>query len=390
MLPPATYFVARLSGGEYGKSVDVFVRKEASTLKIVGIERNWPGKQIAQGSARGPKVRSSYPDLEGARKLFDDFTKQYNENRLRSEHPKNTSLLSASPSAPPSTRLLTRWRIQVFRIQSGATLGSALDLVTGIDRISGHQHGRQGDEQFRLYVRLRPGARETLEKSRQFTRSRENTIYHIGFPVDYRQGGRMPTLQISMSEDEASADIDVDYRSSNMPEAMWNGHLSSANSDVRAGDNHSRHTKRWDGLVNWWRQAFGGVAEENVSEGELLASLTAPEKITPLPPNRPLGATDIPELSDAAQEFLADWLVRHNYDEAMEFISDESLPCLVVSPESTLKKGTRPAMRKVLEESGKRFGEHSSLSTIISAVSAWGPTFASWIIDFHRSSTWRR
>ena len=114
--------------------------------------------------------------------------------------------------------------------------------MTGIDRISGHQHGRQGDEQFRVYVRLREGARETLEKSRQFARSRENTVYHVGFPVDFRQAGKMPTLQISMSEDGTKADIDVDYRSSKMPEAMWNGHLSSANSDVRAGDNHARHT----------------------------------------------------------------------------------------------------------------------------------------------------
>ena len=59
--------------------------------------------------------------------------------------------------------------------------------------------------------------------------------------------------------------------------------------------------------------------------GSFLRSRHAGE-ITPLPPNRPKGA-DIPELSDAAQEFLTDWLVRHEYDEAMEFISDE---CLVV------------------------------------------------------------
>ena len=75
-----TYFAVRLSGGEYAKNVDVFVRKEASTLKIVGIERNWPGKRIAEPRTRGQKVRSRYPDLEEDRKkLFDDFTRQYNE-----------------------------------------------------------------------------------------------------------------------------------------------------------------------------------------------------------------------------------------------------------------------------------------------------------------------
>ena len=256
--------------------------------------------------------------------------------------------------------------------ESGASLGSALDLVAGVDRISGQQQGRQGDEQFRLYVRLRETARETLEKSREFVRSHENTVYHVGFPVDFRQAGKMPTLQVSMSDDGTKADIDVDYRSSKMPEAMWNGHLSSANSDVRAGDNHTRHDKRWDGLVNWWRQTFGGVKDEETPATDLLAPLPPPKEITPLAPNRPMGA-DIPELSDAAQEFLTDWLIRHNYDEAMEFISDESLACLVISPESTLKKGTRKAMRELLEAAGKRVGDHSSLSTIISAASAWGP-----------------
>ena len=106
--------------------------------------------------------------------------------------------------------------------------------------------------------------------------------------------------------------------------------------------------------------------------GLACAAAAARERLPLWPPTVPWGA-DIPELSDAAQEFLTDWLVRHNYDEAMEFISDESLTCLVISPESTLKKGTRKAMREVLEASGKRVGEHSSLSTVISAARAWGP-----------------
>jgi hypothetical protein len=39
---------------------------------------------------------------------------------------------------------------------------------------------------------------------------------------------------------------------------------------------------------------------------------------TPLPPDRPSGAA--PErIEDAAQEFLTDWLVRRQYDQAPEF-----------------------------------------------------------------------
>ena len=37
------------------------------------------------------------------------------------------------------------------------------------------------------------------------------------------------------------------------------------------------------------------------------------------------------------------------------------------------EKATRTAMRDVLEKSGKRLAEHSSLSTVITAARAWGP-----------------
>ncbi len=130
-----------------------------------------------------------------------------------------------------------------------------------------------------------------MEKSRQFARNRENTVYHVGFPVDFRQAGKVPTLQISTSEDGTEADIDVDYRSSKMPEAMWNGHLSAANSDVRAVNNFARHDKRWDGLVNWWRQTFGGVEDEKLPGSDLLTVLPPPEKLTPLTPTVPCGPT---------------------------------------------------------------------------------------------------
>ena len=65
-------------------------------------------------------------------------------------------------------------------------------------------------------------------------------------------------MQVSVSEDGRRADIDVDYRSSKSPQALFNGHLTSSNSDVRAGDNHDRHNGRWGGLANWWQEIFGG------------------------------------------------------------------------------------------------------------------------------------
>jgi hypothetical protein len=53
------------------------------------------------------------------------------------------------------------------------------------------------------------------------------------------------------------ADIDVDYRSSSFPKAMFNGHLTASNSDVRAGGNLQLHDQRWEGLNGWWREVFG-------------------------------------------------------------------------------------------------------------------------------------
>ena len=49
-------------------------------------------------------------------------------------------------------------------------------------------------------------------------------------------------MQFSLSEDGMRADVDVDYRSSKSPQALFNGHLTAANSDVRAGDNPRRTT----------------------------------------------------------------------------------------------------------------------------------------------------
>ena len=78
--------------------------------------------------------------------------------------------------------------------------------------------GRGGDQQFRIYVTLKPGTREVLDKCREFFADHENTVYHAGFPHSYRQSGKEPNSQISMSEDGLRADIDVDYRSSRSPQ----------------------------------------------------------------------------------------------------------------------------------------------------------------------------
>ena len=119
----------------------------------------------------------------------------------------------------------------------------------------GEEAGAGGDRQFQVYVYLEPNAIEILSSSREFFHDKDNTIYPKGFPICYRLKNGPPSIQIT--KDERMSDIDVDYRSSTFPKALFDGHLTAGNSDVRAGGNLDTHDSRWAGLSVWWRQVFG-------------------------------------------------------------------------------------------------------------------------------------
>ena len=139
----------------------------------------------------------------------------------------------------------------------GKSLGRAIDLVDAVDQVMGEESGAGGDMQFRLYVYLKPNAVDILSRSQEFFHDKDNTVYHKGFPICYRLKNGPPSIQFSISRDHKMSDVDVDYRSSGFPKALVNGHLSAANSDVRAGNNLARHDGRWSGLNGWWRDVFG-------------------------------------------------------------------------------------------------------------------------------------
>ncbi len=162
-------------------------------------------------------------------------------------------------------------------------MGNALDLVQSIETINGKIPKARGDLQFRVYVILRPDALQTLRNSTQFFRDRDNTVYHHGYPLNWRQDGGAPSIQISMAADGRHADIDVDYRSSKFPSALFNGHLTAANSDVRAGGNTQRHLQRWEGLTDWWRNLFGLDLSEP-PDAETVAEATG--DVPPVPRQR--------------------------------------------------------------------------------------------------------
>ena len=125
---------------------------------------------------------------------------------------------------------------------AGTGMGDALALVERVEAVRGEVPGASGDRQFRMYVRLKADALDTLERSREFKRREDNSVYHKGYPINYRAQGGPPSIQISIAPDHRRADIDVDYRASGFPAALFNGHLTASNSDVRAGNNSERHS----------------------------------------------------------------------------------------------------------------------------------------------------
>jgi len=327
------YAAARVYADEAAMNVTAFLRRSANGFEIVGLDRAWPGKVIAPPASPNRTNRRVFGDLTPRQQeLFKTYNDTYNEtrgSRYSIEEGFNRLTVSEQSTFFGITHALAH---TTMTDAGGAALGSALDRIESIERIAGQYAGRGGDQQFRLYVNLKPETRNILEKSQQFFRDHENTVYHVGYPDSYRQVGKEPNLQMSLAEDGLKANIDVDYRSSRSPQGLFNGHLTSANSDIRVGENTNLHRGRWGGFIAFWQETFGRLNEEKAPRD--LIDFDRPDaNVTPLPPDRPLGAN--PErVEDAAQEFLTDWLVRRQYEQALDFLSPRAYACLVVSRDS--------------------------------------------------------
>jgi hypothetical protein len=196
-------------------------------------------------------------------------------------------------------------------------MGTALDLVQSIEAINGKVPRARGDLQFRVYVVLKPDAVEKLRASSEFFRDRDNTVYHHGYPLNYRQDGGTPSIQVSVAKDTRHADIDVDYRSAKFPQGLVNGHLTAANSDVRAAGNTQKHLQRWRGLIDWWENLFGFLgqgepSEESIVEGEI--------------PAIPRKGSD--SLDAAAADYLTAWLVDQKPNFSAAYLSSLAYSCL--------------------------------------------------------------
>src|SRR5215813_8375222 len=223
----------------------------------------------SQTPAARQKFHGTYEELSPTqRKLIDEWYAEYNQMTHDNSQPTdyNQFAMSTRTTFEAVTHALMTTGLTD---KSGKSMGSALDLVQSIEAINGKVPRARGDLQFRIYVVLKPDALEKLKASSEFFRDRDNTIYHHGYPLNYRQDGGAPSIQICMSKDARHADIDVDYRSAKFPQGLVNGHLTAANSDVRARGNTQRHLQRWQGLSDWWQNLFGFPEEVETPEEKL-------------------------------------------------------------------------------------------------------------------------
>lgn len=130
---------------------------------------------------------------------------------------------------------------------------NALKLVESLSKVSGilmtkdkngnEVQSEEGSAQFRLLVTLKPGAIETLDKSKEFDKSVNAHVYKDGEVQKgegtLRSGGFLkPGIQVSFLKDRRTADIDVDYNG-----GLSGNHGQPGNSDIQTGDNLQKHNK---------------------------------------------------------------------------------------------------------------------------------------------------
>ena len=159
----------------------------------------------------------------------------------------------------------------------------------------------------------------------------DNTVYHKEYPLNYRQQGGVPSIQFSITLDGKYADIDVDYRSSKFPKGLFNGHLTSSNSDVTAGNNHDRHVNRWDGLPNWWKSLFGLP----------LVAPFAPERQAMKIPPTPKVKTN-QKVAEAVHDFFNSWLVQREPAQSVAYFGRQAYACLELQTGKPIDRGMAP------------------------------------------------
>jgi hypothetical protein len=339
----------------------------ASALPLLGFQN--PGSQQAQAEPRS--FGGTFKTLQPAQqRLIVEWVRRFNsttKKNIDAEQAYDAGRLSQRTTFDAVTHALMNSKLTS---QDGRSLGTALDLIDIVDDIAGEEPGARSDRQFRVYVYLKPDALKKLEQSREFKRERDNTHYHMGFPICYRLLEGPPSIQYSLSRDGKRADIDIDYRSSSFPAALVNGHLNSANSDIRAGDNLEKHDGRWSGLSGWWQNMFGLL---NASDEDQKPAETYRESA--VPPNPRVSEKE--GVDRAVHDFLSAWLLEQKPNLAAAYFSRRSYPCLEAPAQEKGKPVEAGMVRTRLllrmAAINKALGKSTKLEDVVENVKGWAP-----------------
>jgi hypothetical protein len=329
---------------------------------------NTPNKEPTTPRTFGESYATLLPQQK---RLLNDFVQRYNQttgSKLNAEEAYNGARVSVRTTFDAITHALVSTKLTN---ENGQSLGLAIDVVEGLDQVLGEEAGAGGDRQFRMYVYLKPNAIDVLSSSREFFHDKDNTIYHKGFPICYRLKNGPPSIQFSITKDERMSDIDVDYRSSTFPKALFNGHLTAGNSDVRAGGNLDTHDNRWAGLNGWWRQVFGFALGSSAKSS---ADATT-GRAAPIPVNPRVTASE--GIDATVNDFLKSWVVDKQPQNAVAYISPISYPCLEAIA-AKKKEPIPPGMVRfntltAMNQFNASLGNITSVEDVFEAATNWKP-----------------
>jgi hypothetical protein len=327
-----------------------------------------PNEQANSPHAFGESYTTLLPEQK---RLLVDFVRRYDQttgSKLDPEQAYNGARVSVRTTFDAVTHALLSTQLTN---EKGQSLGRPIDLVEAMDQVLGEEEGAGGDREFRMYVYLKPNAVEILSSSREFFHDKDNTVYHKGFPVCYRLKNGPPSIQFSITRDQRMSDIDVDYRSSTFPKALFNGHLTAGNSDVRAGGNLDTHDNRWAGLKGWWRQVFGFSLGSTAKSSKDTTTGRAPT----IPVNPRLTASQ--GIDASVHDFLTSWIVSRQPENAIAYLSPLSYPCL----ESLARNRQRPIppgmvrfnTLMAMDRFNASLGKTTSLGDVFEAATNWKP-----------------
>lgn len=141
-------------------------------------------------SGSQPQFGGTFEKLTLAqRKLVDVWFARYKERTGRSLDPANAYGLVSVSIRTTFEGITNALAHTSLTDKGGSHLGTAVDLVESVDTVNDKILRARGDSQFRMYVVMKPDAVKILASCREFSRKKDNSIFHNGYPLNYRQGG---------------------------------------------------------------------------------------------------------------------------------------------------------------------------------------------------------